>query len=357
MYCPHCGRENEDGSSFCEHCGKSLAAEGLDDYSVEADWEEDDDLVDDEARQDSEKKGGGKKVALIAIAVVAVIAIVALTIVCGGGVGKKADVPAPAASEQPQTPTSEASTSEEESHANETATPAEHTLAFETAGGTAIDEQTVKTGDVVPSPENPTKDGSEFGGWYFDQGLTANVSFPYTVKETDPETIVFYAKWSESSSNVNPTYAGGTVPSAAKPRFPYSIVSSELPGDEIDPDYGAGMAHDGNLNTAWNEGSAGDGTGEWIEIYAMEKQRISGIRIAAGFQKSASTYYQNRRPQNITLTLDDGSNYYAILDDVYGYQSLEFDKPVETKSLRITINSTYAGTDFNDCCISEVEEF
>lgn len=142
------------------------------------------------------------------------------------------------------------------------------------------------------------------------------------------------------------------------PLFPNATASSQLPGDDKDPDYGPNMARDGNLITAWNEGAPGDGVGEWIQLEASEKQHVAGLRIAAGFQKNEKIYGQNRRPRAITISFEDGTSLNAQLDDAFGrYQTIAFDKPKDTRIVRITINSTYQGQYFDDCCISEIEEY
>lgn len=73
MYCPYCGKSNEDGSVFCEHCGKSLVA-GLDkERPSGSDWDDREARPDEEPQLAGGNKGGSKKTALIAVAVVAAV--------------------------------------------------------------------------------------------------------------------------------------------------------------------------------------------------------------------------------------------------------------------------------------------
>lgn len=43
-----------------------------------------------------------------------------------------------------------------------------YTVTFETDGGTKIETQKIKNGDEIEEPEDPTKDGYIFEGWYVD---------------------------------------------------------------------------------------------------------------------------------------------------------------------------------------------
>ena len=70
--------------------------------------------------------------------------------------------------------------------------------------------------------EYPTRAGSTFEGWYLDVDLKKPVTFPYTIANSDPETITFYAKWRE---NVTPS----STPSASVSVDPASDSTSVLP--------------------------------------------------------------------------------------------------------------------------------
>lgn len=67
------------------------------------------------------------------------------------------------------------------------------TVTFESNGGSAVEDQTVLEGDKVERPEDPTKEGYTFGGWYVDEELTTEYDFDVAVVED----ITLYAKWEE----------------------------------------------------------------------------------------------------------------------------------------------------------------
>ena len=78
----------------------------------------------------------------------------------------------------------------------------EHTLTFETNGGSAINPVTVRHGNAVARPADPTKDKYTFIGWYADPEFTEEYDFT-TVLEAD-KTI--YAKFELTSTPIGDIY-------------------------------------------------------------------------------------------------------------------------------------------------------
>lgn len=77
-----------------------------------------------------------------------------------------------------------------------------HTLTFETNGGSAINPVTVRHGNAVARPADPTKDKYTFIGWYADPEFTEEYDFA-TVLEAD-KTI--YAKFELTSTPIGDIY-------------------------------------------------------------------------------------------------------------------------------------------------------
>lgn len=78
----------------------------------------------------------------------------------------------------------------------------EHTLTFETNGGSAINPVTVRHGNAVARPADPTKDKYTFIGWYADPEFSEEYDFA-TVLEAD-KTI--YAKFELTSTPIGDIY-------------------------------------------------------------------------------------------------------------------------------------------------------
>ena len=68
-----------------------------------------------------------------------------------------------------------------------------YTVSFNSNGGSTVKAQTVKSGAKASKPDNPTKGGYVFKGWYSDKGLTKAYDFSTAVKGN----VTLYAKWAK----------------------------------------------------------------------------------------------------------------------------------------------------------------
>ncbi len=75
---------------------------------------------------------------------------------------------------------------------------------FDTQGGSVIDPINILNGGSVSLPQNPTKEGFVFGGWYLDSDCTHSFD-----EEFITSNIMLYAKWNECEHSivVNPSLA------------------------------------------------------------------------------------------------------------------------------------------------------
>lgn len=69
--------------------------------------------------------------------------------------------------------------------------PTTYTVTFNTNGGSAVAAQTVTAGSPVAQPENPTKAGNVFSGWFADEELTTVYQFGTPVNAN----TTIYAQW------------------------------------------------------------------------------------------------------------------------------------------------------------------
>ena len=209
--------------------------------------------------------------------------------------------------------------------------------------------------------ENPTR-GASCLNTKFNTGVLGGISIFGTSSSSDSDSSSSNGSSSstDSGSSSSSTESGsseGTFTSTT-PVFTDIYASSELPGDDVTSYYGPLNAIDGKSNTAWNEGVDGNGVGEWIELSAPTKQTVSGIRIMGGYDKTQEIYYKNHRPRQVTITFDNGSTITGELSDSYNVvQDMKFDNPVQTRTVRITIDSVYEGSYYDDCCITEIEVY
>lgn len=67
-----------------------------------------------------------------------------------------------------------------------------YTVTFDTDGGTAIPSQSVRSGNKAEKPEDPTKSGYTFGGWYKENTFTT--AFDFNTDTIAADTTI-YAKF------------------------------------------------------------------------------------------------------------------------------------------------------------------
>lgn len=152
-----------------------------------------------------------------------------------------------------------------------------------------------------------------------------------------------------------PDDGGNEEPAASgPPEFDTLSTSSTLVGGT--QSYQADLLIDGDTSTWWAEGEAGDGAGSWIEFDAEAKQSVSSVTIMGGCNESEDLYWRNGRPRQVTISFDDGSHTGTTLSDTpFAWQTITLDEPVQTESVRITIDSAYSGSATSDTCVSEIE--
>lgn len=69
------------------------------------------------------------------------------------------------------------------------------TVTYNSNGGSSVSPETVTFGHTATEPEDPTKDGYVFDGWYVDAELTTIFDF----SEAITANITLYAKWTEEA--------------------------------------------------------------------------------------------------------------------------------------------------------------
>ena len=77
-----------------------------------------------------------------------------------------------------------------------------YTITFDTAGGSSIDSIVVKENDMITKPDNPTKEGYTFLGWYIDD---EEFNFEDLVKSD----LTLVAKWEENKNSNSGSSSSG----------------------------------------------------------------------------------------------------------------------------------------------------
>lgn len=125
-----------------------------------------------------------------------------------------------------------------------------YTLTFHTDGGSVVDAATVKEGEMVEKPADPTKSGFTFAGWYTDTELTAVYDFNAPVTKN----LDLYAKWTENPVEITYTVTfhtdGGSTVDVATVK---EGETAAKPADPTKSDYTfAGWYTDTELTDAYD---------------------------------------------------------------------------------------------------------
>jgi uncharacterized repeat protein (TIGR02543 family) len=138
-----------------------------------------------------------------------------------------------------------------------------YTVTFDSTGGSAVEAQTVGSGDRVTEPEDPVKAGFLFAGWYKEAALAIAWDFWYNTVAAD---TTLYARW-QPAYTVTFESNGGSAVEAQTVAPGYRAAKPEDPAK-------AGSLFDGwymneVLSTAWNFNS--DTVNKDMTLYAKWK--------------------------------------------------------------------------------------
>lgn len=118
--------------------------------------------------------------------------------------------------------------------------------------------------------------------------------------------------------------------------------------------YGASNLIDHNSATSWQEGEADTGIGQSLTFRFEEPAIVSAIRLQNGNGMNNEKYYENNRAASLQI-LDENNDLLLIeLPDTPATQYLIFENPVLRSEITLTLGSVFAGTKWNDTCISEI---
>jgi uncharacterized repeat protein (TIGR02543 family) len=153
------------------------------------------------------------------------------------------------------------------------------TVTFNTNGGTAVEPDTVLLGELLRLPEQPSKEGKTFAGWFTDEALTAQFdkSAPIT------QNITLYAKWISGNSGNSRTEA---IP--------------------LTPDQ-------------WTDGSiAGTGEAQWFQFTATAETQY--LHFSSGTLYNADLYIfdGNTYTGDTSFSINPTDDYTPFTEDDYG---------------------------------------
>ena len=220
-------------------------------------------------------------------------------------------------------------------------------VSFNSNGGSKVETQSVKKNEKAKQPENPTRTGYDFVGWYEDEALTR----PFDFNTLITDSITLHAKWKEANNGGGGNTGGGgytfpTIPVTPhedkKPDETTNITEGETPlspGNDTKPENGEKNTgkkkytiiriksktvlakiskrfkklftkYAYKLNFVKNK----SGTSKKIEVRLPYKKAVKGYKFYVADIKTKKCYkakYDKKKKQFVFKT--DKSGSYAIL--------------------------------------------
>ncbi len=137
---------------------------------------------------------------------------------------------------------------------------------------------------------------------------------------------------------------------------PLSVPGTVTVSSTLDPAeaYHKSYLFDKRLDFGWVEGAKGLGIGESIQVNFSEPQRIEGIEIWNGYQRSNDHFRKNARLKKLQIRVEGYPPQELSLKDTMQPQSLRLAEPITGKKVTLKILYAYKGSKYEDLVISEL---
>ncbi len=184
------------------------------------------------------------------------------------------------------------------------------------------------------------------------------LTFPGSITGIIPGGGVSYMTYTDSGSPESQYdfYVDEFVNHVGPPDGSFAMASSQLQSSVND--YSPMRAFDGNYRTAWIEGAEGNGAGEWIEMEFPDKVNLKKIYIVTGFHKTHADFGDlfplNARLKSGVIEFDGGKKVDVTFLDSKDPQLINLGPGITAKTVKLTVNETFAGLEWDDLCISEI---
>ena len=110
--------------------------------------------------------------------------------------------------------------------------PLEVEVTFETNGGSTITSMTFNEETTFTLPNDPTKDGFTFDGWYLEETLETPFSIEGVLALEPVDTLTLYAKWTINVYTITFDSNGGSIVSAITQDYDTEVTTPSNPTKE-----------------------------------------------------------------------------------------------------------------------------
>jgi LysM repeat protein len=119
------------------------------------------------------------------------------------------------------------------------------------------------------------------------------------------------------------------------------------------------MAMDGSPKSAWVEGVAGPGVGQWIILSFPGTVEVHSVNLDVGYDKNADIFAKNNRISRATLIFSNGERLGLSFADKRGLQTMPLVRApcpsIQTTSVKVVIEEVFPGWKYDDTCLAEIE--
>ena len=176
----------------------------------------------------------------------------------------------------------------------------QHTVTFDTNDGTEVEPSQVANGGTVTLPDEPSKSGNRFGGWYTD-ALFVNKFVPATPITT---SMTLYAKWDEAAPLPAYSFAFSArsheVVFTSRNKYTGAVVETNKPaGDVRNIEYTSSDQEIATVNNA--------GVVTFIKVGTVT---ITATKVAEGEYERATASYE------LTITKMKPKNKAALSAEI-----------------------------------------
>jgi len=148
-------------------------------------------------------------------------------------------------------------------------------------------------------------------------------------------------------------FRGGAKIDVAPPRAVAGAVEASSTLTPIDA-YHQAYLFDGRTDFGWVEGAKGLGQGESVTIRLEEPIELHALELWNGYQRSKDHFRKNARATVLDVKVDEAAPVRLRVKDVMGPQKLKLPKPVQAKTIQLTIVQARRGTQYPDLVLSEL---
>jgi len=118
--------------------------------------------------------------------------------------------------------------------------------------------------------------------------------------------------------------------------------------------YGVANLFDASAGTAWVEGQAGNGVGEWISVEFDTLRSVTSLTVQNGYQKNNDIFQKNNRVRQLRVVFSGGETQTFTLEDRITVQSLSLAKPVQAYWMKLIIDEVWAGNKYMDTAVTKL---